>query len=44
MFAQNKAKKKFENLVQKNEPWVWFNQCFGKGVITLTPNDLQDEQ
>jgi len=44
MFARNKAKKKFENLVQKNEPWVRLNQRFGKGVIVLTPNDLRDEQ
>ena len=44
MSARNKAKKKFENLVQKNEPWVRFNQRFGKGVIALTPNELRDEQ
>ena len=31
-----KAKKKFENFVYAKEPWVKFNERFGKGIFIFT--------
>ena len=39
-----RAKKKFEDLVQMKEPWVKFDQYYGKGVFVITSAALRDEQ
>jgi len=44
MLARSKAKKKFDNLLGKNEPWVRLNRRYGKGLVAVVPNDLRDEQ
>jgi hypothetical protein len=40
---RDRAKKRFENMVQTMEPWVRFNQRFGKGVFVVTSIALRDE-
>jgi hypothetical protein len=41
---RERAKKRFENMVQTMEPWVKFNQRFGTGVFVATSAALRDEQ
>ena len=41
---REKAKKKFENLVQTKEPWVKFGRRFGTAVFVVISAVLRDEQ
>ena len=41
---REKAKKKFENFIYAEEPWVKFNERFGKGIFIFTSAAFRTEQ